>query len=203
MYCIELMLSQSLKKENPLLNLQRSDRRVLQIACRDLINFLKVHWKLVHDGNAEEKVNDRVQEYLDENPEELLEFVKIWSGIWMKKWLERVKLIIGEADHRRWRKASHTMKKADPFWSRFEGRFEMENVVIESLIKKGEICGTSILAENLLKMELGSCLEKHSHETESKQVVLALTKTLRKVKEVSRSKGPLIFVRVDKRYFSL
>lgn len=203
MYIIETLLSQSLKKKNPLLDLQGSDRRVLQIACQDLMNFLKVHWKLMHEKDAERKVINRIYEFFDENPEELEEFLNLWSGIWIKKWGERVRLLIGKTDRQRWRKVSSLMKDAEPLWIQLQNREEMEDVVIESLIKKGEICGTSILAENLVKMELGSCARKHIRVCGREQMFYVLNNTLRKVREVSRSKGPLIFVRIDKRYFTM
>jgi len=64
----------------------------------------------------------------------------------------------------------------------------------------GEICGTSILAENLLKMELGQNKNKYSNEEE--RVVNVVNNSLRKSRELARSRGPLIFVKVDKGYYN-
>ncbi len=44
---IEILLSEKLKDKNPMLDVLGSDRKVLQIACQDLTNYLKVHWDLV------------------------------------------------------------------------------------------------------------------------------------------------------------
>jgi hypothetical protein len=76
----------------------------------------------------------------------------------------------------------------------------MEDVVISSLIKKGEICGTSILAENLLKMELGD--DKKQYASDEEQVMTVVNNALRKARELIQSKGPLIFVKVDKGYYN-
>ena len=68
-----------------------------------------------------------------------------------------------------------------------------------TLLKNGEICGTEILSENLLKMELG---EKRVQDlSEREQVFTIVNEALRKAREMAQSKGPLIFVKVDKGYY--
>ena len=58
----------------------------------------------------------------------------------------------------------------------------------------------SILAENLLKMELGDEKSKE-YVNEKEQVLSVMNNTLRKARELAQSKGPLIFVKVDKGYY--
>ena len=68
-------------------------------------------------------------------------------------------------------------------------------------VKNGEICGTEILAVNLLKMELGEkCIQNLSDERE--KIFIALNNTLRKARDMAQSRGPLIFVKVDKGYYN-
>jgi len=62
---LELLLSQCLKEHNPLLDLQGSDRRVLQIACEDLMNFLKVHWELIGEENGDYDLIEKVHKYFE------------------------------------------------------------------------------------------------------------------------------------------
>jgi hypothetical protein len=50
---------------------------------------------------------------------------------------------------------------AEPLWRKIERKQELQEVVVSTLIKNGEVCGTEILAENLLKMELGEKTSKH------------------------------------------
>ena len=75
----------------------------------------------------------------------------------------------------------------------------MQELVTSTLIKNGEICGTSILAENLLKMELGEKSREYINEEE--QTMNLVNNTLRKARELTRSKGPLIYVKIDKGYY--
>jgi len=200
---LELLLSQCLKDHNPLLDLQSSDRRVLQIACEDLINFLKVHWELIGQEDGDYDLIDKVQKYFEENSEEFSNFVSIWSGLWIKKWSERVKLLIGNEGSPQWSKVNKRLNNAEPLWRQLKDREEMKDILVESLVKNGEICGTSIMAENLLKLELGVYEEKHSWGNEQEKVVNLVNVTLRKARQLSYSKGPLIFVKIDRKYFAL
>jgi hypothetical protein len=73
-------------------------------------------------------------------------------------------------------------------------------VLEATLIKNGEICGTEILSENLLKMELG---DKNNQNLKDKELVLTiLNNALRKARDMAQSRGPLIFVKIDKAYYS-
>jgi len=197
---IEMLLSEKLKNKNPMLDIFGADRKVLQIACQDLTNYLKVHWNLVGKEANECELADKLEEFYQNEPKELEEFIELWTGIWLKKWGERVKLLIGDEDSKRWNKMTKILNNAEPLWRRLANRREMQEVVISTLIRNGEICGTSILAENLLKMELGE--NKRKYATEEEHALNIVNNTLRKAREITRSKGPLIFVRIDKGYYN-
>ena len=197
---IEILLSEKLKEKNPMLDVLGSDRKVLQIACQDLTNYLKVHWELIGKESNECELVERLEKFYNENPAELDEFLRIWTGIWLEKWKERVKLLIGNENSNKWNKATKTLNNAEPVWKNLANRKEMEEVITLTLIKNGEICGTSILAENLIKMELGE--KKSEYASEAKQTLMLVNNTLRKARELARSKGPLIFVKVDKGYYN-
>jgi hypothetical protein len=196
---IEILMSEKLKDRNPMLDILGSDRKVLQIACQDLTNFLKVHWNLVGKEANECEVVEKLEGFFNENPNELSEFLVAWTGIWLKKWNERVKLLIGNENSNRWNKVTKTLNNAEPAWRSLSNRQEMEEMIASTLIKNGEICGTSILAENLLKMELGE--SKKEFRTEGEKAINLVNNVLRKSRELAHSKGPLIFVKVDKGYY--
>jgi hypothetical protein len=196
---IEILLSEKLKDKNPMLDVLGSDRKVLQIACQDLTNYLKVHWDLVGKEANECELVEKLESFFNENPTELDEFLSIWTGIWLRKWKERVKLLIGNENTKRWNKVTKILDNAEPLWKKLSNKQEMQEVITSTLIKNGEICGTSILAENLLKMELGDEKSKE-YVNEKEQVLSVMNNTLRKARELAQSKGPLIFVKVDKGY---
>jgi len=198
---IEILLSEKLKNKNPMLEVFGSDHKVLQIVCQDLTNYLKVHWNLVGKEANECEIVDKLEKFYNENPKELEEFIDLWTGIWLNKWKQRVKLLIGNQESQRWNKVTRTLKNAEPLWRRLKNRREMQEVVVSTLIKNGEICGTSILADNLLKMELGK--NKKNSVKEEERVLNVTNNTLRKARDLTRSRGPLIYVKIDKGYYQL
>ncbi len=196
---IEMLLSEKLKDKNPMLDILGSDRKVLQIVCQDLTNYLKFHWNLIGKEANECEIVENLEKLFSENAKELEEFLDVWTGIWLKKWKERVKVLIGNENSNRWNKVTEILNKSEPLWRKLVNSQEMQEVVTSTLIKNGEVCGTSILAENLLKMELGE--KKREYLTEEEQVVNVVNNALRKARELTRSKGPLIYVKIDKGYY--
>ncbi len=200
MNVISQLLSKSLNNRNPQFDLWGSDRRVLLIACQDLMNYLKVHWEL-NKPEIEFKLEDKVYSYFYENPREFKEFVHLWTGIWMKKWNERVKVIL-RREKRRHMRTREKSRKNKIILSR-KKRMEVKDIVIEALIRNGEICGTSILAEDILKIEIGSYIKKKSFQEEPEKLLNVVNKVLRRARKVSQSKGPLIFIKLDRQWFRL
>ncbi len=197
---VEIMLGEKLKDADPALDIMGSDRKVLQVACQDFTNYLKFHWNLIGKEANQCELVERLEKLFKEDTAELEAFLTVWTGIWFKKWKERVKLLIGNQNANKWNKMSKTLTDAEPLWRKIEHKQELQEVVIATLIKNGEVCGTEILAENLLKMELG---EKNLQNVNDKdRLFTTLNNSLRKAREMAQSKGPLIFVKVDKGYYN-
>jgi hypothetical protein len=197
---VELMIGEKLKETDPALDIMGSDRKVLQVACQDFTNYLKFHWNLMGKEANQCELVEKLENLLKEDSSELEAFLTIWIGIWFKKWKERVKLLIGDQNACRWSKISKTISNAEPIWKQLEHKQELQEIVVTTLVKNGEICGTEILSENLLKMELG---EKRVQEVSDKErVFIVLNEALRKAREMAQSKGPLIFVKIDKGYYN-
>jgi len=196
---VEIMLGEKLKEANPALDVTGSDRKVLQVACQDFTNFLKFHWNLIGREASQCELVEKLEKLFKENPVELEEFLAVWVGIWLRKWKERVKLLIGRQNANKWNKVSKTLSNAEPLWSKVERKQELQEVVVATLIKNGEICGTEILSENLLKMELGEKRVRHLKEEE--RIFVIVNNSLRKAREMAQSRGPLIFVKIDKGYY--
>jgi hypothetical protein len=197
---IEILLSQKLREKDPMLNILGSDRKVLQIASQDLVNYLKFHWELIGKDANECDIVEKLEKFYNENRSELEEFLGIWTGIWLRKWKERVKLLIGNENNNRWSKVTKILTDAEPVWKNLSNRQDIAEIVVLTLVKNGEICGTTILAENLLKMELGE--RKKDYFSEREQILNVVNSALRKARELTQSKGPLIFVKIDKGYYS-
>ena len=197
---VELMIGEKLKEADPALNIMGSDRKVLQVACQDFTNYLKFHWNLMGKEANQCELVERLENIFKEDSSELDSFLTVWIGTWFKKWKERVKLLIGDQNASRWNKISKTLSTAEPLWKKIECKQELQEIITTTLIKNGEICGTEILSENLLKMELG---EKRVQSQSDREIVFTIVnEALRKAREMSQSKGPLIFVKIDKGYYN-
>lgn len=197
---VEIVLTEKLKDADPALDILGSDRKVLQVACQDFTNYLKFHWELIGKEANNFELVDRMERFFKENPHEIEAFLTVWVGIWLKKWKERVKLLIGNQSQNKWNKAAKTLSNAEPLWRNMIHKQEVMEIVVGTLVKNGEICGTEILSENLLKMELG---ERSNQRLNEKELVInTLNSALRKAREMALSKGPLIFVKIDKGYYS-
>jgi hypothetical protein len=196
---IEIMLAEKLKDSDSALDITGSDRKVLQVACQDFTNYLKYHWDLIGKEASQCELVEKLEKLFKENPTELEEFLTVWIGMWFKKWKERVKLLIGDQNVNKWNKVSKTLSNAEPLWRKIERKQEVQEVVVATLIKNGEICGTEILSENLLKMELGE--KRMQYLSDKERVFTMVNNALRKGREMAQSKGPLIFVKIDKGYY--
>ncbi|MCW4005872.1 MAG: hypothetical protein NWF04_04655 [Candidatus Bathyarchaeota archaeon] len=196
---VEIILSEKLKDADPALDILGSDRKVLYIACQDFANYLKLQWKLVGKEASNFELAERIERLFKREPEEIEAFLAVWTGMWLKKWKQRVKLLIGDQNAKSWNKVSKNIADAEPLWREIENKHEIMEAVVATLEKNGEICGTEILAENLIKLELG---DKNNHSlNEKEQICNVLNKSLRKAREMAQSRGPLIFVKVDKGYY--
>ena len=197
---VEIVLTEKLKDADPALDILGSDRKVLQVACQDFTNYLKFQWELIGKEANNFELVEKMEQFFKENPQELEAFLTVWVGIWLKKWKERVKLLIGDQNQNKWNKVAKSLATAEPLWRNLQHKQEIMEIVVATLIKNGEICGTEILSENLLKLELG---EKANQTPNEKEVVLTvLNNALRKAREMAQSRGPLIFVKIDKGYYS-
>jgi len=172
----------------------------LQVACQDFTNFLKFHWNLMGKEASQCELVERLEKIFKEDSSELDAFLTVWIGIWFKKWKERVKLLIGDQNASRWNKISKNLTTAEPLWKRIGNKQELQEIIVATLVKNGEICGTEILSENLLKMELGENSVQNLSDRE--RVFTVVNEALRKAREMAQSKGPLIFVKIDKGYYN-
>ncbi|MCW4025780.1 MAG: hypothetical protein NWF01_12240 [Candidatus Bathyarchaeota archaeon] len=197
---VEIILGEKLSELDPNIDVMGSDYKVLQVACQDFINYLKFHWNIAGKENSQLEIVEKLEKLFKEDEKELEEFMIVWAGIWFKKWKERVKLLIGEQNANRWNKVSKVLTNAEPYWKKIENKKELQEIVVTTLLKNGEICGTEILAENLLKMEIGEkCIQ---NLCDKEYLLVVLNNSLRKAREIALSRGPLIFVKVDKGYYN-
>jgi hypothetical protein len=191
---METILSKKIKEAEPTLDILGADRKVLQVAFQDLTNYLTF---ISHATNKETNLLEPLPK---EGSLEIESFLGVWTGIWLKKWKERFNLLIGQNNQTVLSKTSETVAKAESLWLKLACRYELTGIVVSALIKNAEICGTTIIAENILKTELLS--KQTDQDINNKEQTLALLSgALRRAREIAKRTGPLVLIKVDKSYY--
>ncbi len=192
---IEQLISEKIKKISPTIEAQGSDRKVLQLAYKDFANYMKFSSKSTYSSNFEEKL-DTISK---NNLPELDSFLTIWTGMWINKWQQRVKLFIGNSAKKELNDLQQTYSKAEPAWKNLECKEELIDMVKSMLINNGEICGSEMLAEYAVKTEL----TKNKLDLKNKQQALTFVNNVtHRVHAIAKTTGPLMFVEVTKSYYN-
>ena len=193
-----MMIGEKLSDAELSLDVTGSDRKVLQVAYQDFTNYLKVHWNLIGKKANQCELIKNLEKQMQKNPAELEEILTIWTNMWLKKWKERVKLLIGNQKHVETR-IFDEIKNAEQYWEKIGRKQELTDIIVNTLVKNGEICGTEIVAENLLKAEL--CIRHVQKLGDKERVINIINSALYKARKISRNNGPVIFVKIDKGYY--
>jgi hypothetical protein len=192
---IEQLISEKIKKISPTIQAQGSDRKVLQLAYKDFANYMKFSSKSTYSSNFEEKLETISKNDLPE----LDSFLTIWTGMWINKWQQRVKLFIGNNAKKELNDLQQTYSKAEPMWKNLDCKEELVDMVKSMLINNGEICGSEMLAEYALKIEL----TKNKLDLKDKQQAITFVNNItHRVHAIAKTTGPLMFVEVTKSYFN-
>lgn len=196
---LETMLAEKMNQSDIHFDALGADEKVLRIAHQDLINYLRHHWNLVGKETSNFEVASEIERLGKDEPAEVEAFLSVWAGMWLRKWTQRVKLVLSEQGSDKNKSSTNFVpSNAEHLWTQLKGRQEIVELVVSSLVKNGELCATEILAENILKTELG----KNASQANSKEQVLGLLNAaLRRAREMAQNTGPLIFVKVDKGYY--
>lgn len=197
---LETVLAGKMNESDKCFDALGADEKVLRVAHQDLINYLRHHWNMVGKETSKFELVSKIDRYLREEPAEFEAFLSVWMGMWLRKWSQRVKLLLGEEvfSNENKPRTFSTPSNVEHLWARLKARQGIVELVASSLVKNGELCGTEILAENILKMELG----KNTGQVNSiEQTLGLLNAALRRAREIAQNTGPLIFVKVDKGYY--
>jgi len=199
MNSVEKIMSRKLEEMDPTLDLLGSDRKIIQLAKQDFSNYLKFSPNSSRTAHTHDNILEK-SEWTMEETEEVESFLTVWTGMWLEKWKNRVKLILANENREKTSKICEATSKVEPMWRELKCKEEMIEIVLSALIRNKEICGTEVLAEHLLKEELGK--GKSTDIDCLNHIMSLMNETLRRARELAQSKGPLIFVKVDKGYLT-
>lgn len=191
---IEASIAKKIKKIDSTLDMQGSDRKLLKLACQDFANYMKLTYKSSNNLSFQEKL----EKFSKKKEPELEVFLSIWTAAWMKKWQERVKLLVGNQNKKKLDENQKTLDAQELAWEKLECKEELIDIVQSTLINSGEICGTQILAEYVLKNELANC----DLEIDNEKTVEFLSNVIHRASVISQTTGPLMFIEINKAYYA-
>ena len=126
-------------------------------------------------------------------------YLTLWTNIWLRKWKQRIKLLIGQQQPNKTNTPPQATAETESRWNKLENKQEMLQMIIFTLIRNAEICGTNLIAENILKTELTKHKDPEINGVQQKLTIL--NHALRRAKETSQRTGPLLSVSVNKDYY--
>jgi len=188
------LMIEKLSEKLPGIDLETTDHKMLMIAQQDFINYLKVFWGFVGDEDCEVETTEKLETLMSENFEEFKSSLEAWAGMWVGKWKKRTKLLINEKQN-----MPPIPEYVEGAWRNLPNRHHIVELAVEALVKNGEICGTMILAEGLVKKELAKSKEL-AIKTRKDELDFAM-RVVAEAKTLSYMIGPLIFIKVDKAYY--
>jgi hypothetical protein len=192
---IEYLIEQKIAMTDFSLDLQGSDRKILQLACKDFANYMKFNNK-----SKSHMKPQQWQRISDEDLAEFESFLTIWVSKWMNKWQERVKLLIGKQNKRRFCQELKNLEKVETLWEKLECKKELIEAAQSTLINNGESCGSELLAEHAVKLELACNTDVDF--ADKKRALTFLCSIMHRAQEIAKNRGPLLFVEVNKSYYS-
>jgi hypothetical protein len=196
----EILLSIKLKEAEQSLDLLGADRKVLKIAYEDLKNYEKF-LSFTSNKTLESSDSTQVKMQLSEKEysEEIEAFLSAWTSLWLKKWKQRFSLILGQTNLKQQNVRPEAAAKAQTAWTKLTAREEMIEMIAFTLIKNSEVCGTTVIAEDILRREL---LRNPDLDIDcTKQVLALLNIALKKAHETSKRTGAIVGIKVDKNYY--
>ncbi|MCD6466211.1 hypothetical protein J7L27_07605 [Candidatus Bathyarchaeota archaeon] len=174
-----------------------SDYQMLLYASRDLEIWLKV--KMNTDDNR--VIYRSLEEEFRSKPNDLRMSINFWSGMWLKKWRERVRVL--STKFKMPKNNIERIKKARRTYQNMDYRSELKKMAIRKLINCGEICMVEPIAENLIIEEIAKRIRKEEKGSaliavDPLSIYNAVSSRIARLPE---EKGPLIYLNIKPNLF--
>ena len=184
------IIADELRERIPQLRPYTSDYQMILFAYQDLERWFRVKWGI----NSTRPLYARLEKHLNKGYQDFKVFLEVWLDRWIEKWRERVKLM-----HTQPKLPENVQKKimeAKKIYRRFEFGRELKALIIRKLIRHGEICMPSFIAENLIIEEIAKRMKNakpslSNIELDPLDIYSSLSE---RISRLPMEKGPLISV---------
>ena len=181
------------------------EHKLFHVAVDDFLNYLRYTWSVgLNDWMPMEAEQDApgpdnrlrtlIFAWLEDDPKTAKEDLDVWVGLWLVKWRERVKILFGPEENlnKNLNQVETLIRKGSGVLGLQELR-QFKEPVLFTFLHLGEIAGTEILADSIIRKEAGRlrCSPKSIGEK-----VKFLATCIREAKNLSQVAGKFIFISV-------
>ncbi|MCS7104409.1 MAG: hypothetical protein NZ954_02430 [Thermofilaceae archaeon] len=175
------------------------------VSARDFLNYVKVEQGFLYDNQApEERAIYYIEDLIERKPFLLSSILDDWFTVWAMKWKQRVKLASDKDVDEELVKRIEQETKLFIGLPVFE---EAKRFALGSLVKNGEVCFTDTLSEVVVKNTLFSMVVRAGssedvRKTLDRNPIFLLNEISKRVKMLSKFKGPLVALKFERVIFS-
>ncbi|MCC6002868.1 MAG: hypothetical protein LM590_00800 [Thermofilum sp.] len=186
-------------------NLSEQEAEYLfNIAYADFINYVAVTKDIIFDENYQEDTLSVIQYMYLNQPSALINTLTEWIEVWSWKWRQRVKLALRDEEDSQ--ANAEVERKVGAVLPSITSLFNwLKRYTIGALVRHGEVCFTSLLAETIVKEVLFKPLSsQETHEALrfiNENPAFIISEITKKVREISTYKGNLVIVRLNPLFF--
>jgi hypothetical protein len=186
MTLFKALLERMLKQRGVLSQDERLNRRVMGLVIEDCANYIRMNRKeepVEEDELALLKFSYKVDKvyFVPKKLPAFKEEIGAWSGLWTKKWFERVVVTPNKPPS-----TSTPPVEIEERLIRLQIKAEILAQLVPVTIKCGEFCGTKLLPVLAVKQQL-------TMTTETNPIKLIQT-SAETIRALSQTHGPLIYI---------
>jgi hypothetical protein len=190
---ILLWLADGLEKRMPNLELEGLDKSVLVYAYQDLQTCLSIGL----EASNRYQLHMKLRRAVERSPDEVKAFLEVWAGQWVEKWRKRV--TVSQGVQKVSRRRFGFLRRALKLYRVMKERKKLEELVVQRLVRRGEVCRPKQIAENLIIKEiaaqLGKCQGKNLMCV-SLNMLKVLHGVYARIEKLAESKTPLLHLKI-------
>ena len=192
----EQLVENRLRELIPGVDCHGRDRKLYDTAREDLAYYLQIKWGFEEFSMLD--FRNRFLECIGEEGQPVKVFIDNWLSGWYKKWKQRVKIILRDehwtADKEQ---VTRMIKRGANLISHIDLK-RYKQPLIEALINHGEIACTKVLAGQSVKRQLAA---RGLAPKTVEEKLNFLNVTMNRLIGVTKTTGPLVFIKLGKVYF--
>jgi hypothetical protein len=142
-----------------------SDYQMVGYACRDFEEWIRNKWNI----ESKRDLYKQLEETMNNNPLALKNLLNLWASLWLEKWNQRVKVLFDKPKLPS--QIQERIKDAKLFYRGLQHKNELKEMINQKLIRGGELCMTTFIAENLIIEEIAKANKDVKYKKRSNKII--------------------------------